>query len=236
VPVPVATGSSLFGGMTVKESTTAPTPQVAADSTKVNTTPKVDSTFNDDLLGVSDDLQPVTQNTTTSSASLFDELDQKTTSATESSSCEVKPTSTTVSQSGFSFLNASSNETLKSEHANEVSFDPLLNPSTSPQTQPTPVNAQMTLLMQQQQQQIRMMQAQMQAMQMGNNPQMMMMMQQQQQQVTPRGNSSGKQVMGGMGGSGVQRSFAFFEDPSKVRKEESNKKFDFVLDAMKGAK
>ena len=232
VPTPATT--SLFGGMTVKQSSSAPTPSMAVDSTKASTAPPADFTSNDDLLGVSDNLQPPTQNGPTSSAALFDGLDQKIDSAPESSASEEKATSATVSQSGFSFLNASSSEEKpKSAVANEVSFDPLLNPSTS-QSQSPPVNSQMALVMQQQQQQIRMMQAQMQAMQMGNNPQRMMMMQ--QQQVTPRSNSSGKQVMGGMGGSGVTRSFAFFEDPTKVRKEESNKKFDFVLDAMKGAK
>jgi len=232
--VPATAGSSLFGGMTVKESTSTSAPPVTVDSTKVSSAPNGASTMSDDLLGVSDDLQPPVQTAPASSASLFDELDQKINVVPESSSGAEKASSAPVSQSGFSFLNASSGETPKQAPAHEISFDPLLNPSTPSQSQPSPVNSQMALLMQQQQQQIRMMQAQMQAMQMGSNPQRLMM---QPQQVNPRGNSTGKQVMGGtMGGSGVTRSFAFFEDPNKVRKEETNKKFDFVLDAMKGAK
>ena len=42
--------------------------------------------------------------------------------------------------------------------------------------------------------------------------------------------------MGAMNGHGINISFAFMEDPTQARRDASNKKFDFVQDAMKGAK
>ena len=42
--------------------------------------------------------------------------------------------------------------------------------------------------------------------------------------------------MGATTGSGVATSFAFMDDPTKVKQDASNKKFDFVQDAMKDAK
>lgn len=158
------------------------------------------------------------------------------------------------SASGFSFLNTGANDStgtsepkqIESAQTPKQSFDPLLSmaaPSSTMAAQPAPMamSAQMAAVMQQQQQQIRMMQAQMQQMQMGGtggNPGVggqfygahvggVMGAQQQ----TPR-----MAVMGGMGGSGVATSFAFMEDPNKVKREASNKKFDFVQDAMKSAR
>lgn len=109
----------------------------------------------------------------------------------------------------------------------------------------TGLNPQMAAVVQQQQQQILMMQAQMQQMQMTNSSSSRFMMMQQQGQV-PSNTSIGakpmmsgqmkQNVMGAHNGSGVATSFAFMEDPNKVRKEATNKKFDFVQDAMKGAR
>ena len=113
----------------------------------------------------------------------------------------------------------------------------------------TGLNPQMAAVVQQQQQQILMMQAQMQAqmqqMQMANSSSARFMMMQQQGQM-PSNTSIGakpmmsgqmkQNVMGAHNGSGVATSFAFMEDPNKVRKEATNKKFDFVQDAMKGAR
>lgn len=108
----------------------------------------------------------------------------------------------------------------------------------------TGLNPQMAAVVQQQQQQILMMQAQMQQMQMANSSSRFMMMQQQGQM--PSNTSVGanpmmggqmkQNIMGAHNGSGVATSFAFMEDPNKVRKEATNKKFDFVQDAMKGAR
>lgn len=108
----------------------------------------------------------------------------------------------------------------------------------------TGMNPNMAAVVQQQQQQIMMMQAQMQQMQMSGNARYMMM---QQQQRMNSSNSVGAtstmggipmkhNIMGASNGSGVATSFAFMEDPSKARREATNKKFEFVQDAMKGAK
>lgn len=43
-------------------------------------------------------------------------------------------------------------------------------------------------------------------------------------------------IMGGSNATGSTTSFTFLDDPVKLRKEASNKKFDFVQDAMKNAK
>jgi hypothetical protein len=120
-----------------------------------------------------------------------------------------------------------------------ASFDPLLSlgpagsttsakPQGMPQMAMTP---QMAMVMQQQQQQIMMMQAQMQQMQMagGNNAQRFPVQQRQ-------ASNGSMGVMGGMGGHGVATSFAFMDDPNKAKKDASNKKFDFIQDAMKSAK
>ena len=113
------------------------------------------------------------------------------------------------------------------------------------QQQPGMMNPQMAAVMQQQQQQIMMMQAQMQQMQMTGNSRFMMMQQNRMQNSaastfapTSGMTASNKQnnIMGANNGSGVATSFAFFEDPNKARREASNKKFEFVQDAMKGAR
>jgi len=94
---------------------------------------------------------------------------------------------------------------------------------------------QMAMVTQQQQEQIMMMQTQqMQQIQMPNGGQQRFSMQQRQ-------GSSGavvgnRSVMGAMGRHGVATSFAFTEDPTEAKKGASNKKFDFVQDAMKSDK
>ena len=112
--------------------------------------------------------------------------------------------------------------------------------------QESAMNPNMAVVVQQQQQQIMMMQAQMQQMQMSGNTRYMMM---QQQKLMNSSNSAGAaptmvgggvpmkhSIMGASNGSGVATSFAFMEDPSKARRDATNKKFEFVQDAMKGAK
>ena len=157
--------------------------------------------------------------------------------------------------SGFSFISGEG-ETQKTQSNTapaKDTFDPLFGLSTpeaessvQPQTQ-TGLNPQMAAVVQQQQQQIMMMQAQMQQMQMANSNNRYMMMQQQQISTTGNGNASfgtnpmmigqmKQNVMGAHNGSGVATSFAFMEDPNKVKKDATNKKFDFVQDAMKGAR
>jgi len=42
--------------------------------------------------------------------------------------------------------------------------------------------------------------------------------------------------MAGLDVTGVATSFAFLNDPARLQKEASNRKFDFVQDAMKSAK
>jgi hypothetical protein len=127
----------------------------------------------------------------------------------------------------------------KTTDTTKASFDPLLNADSSTSAhskmqQPMVMTPQMAMFMQQQQQQFLMMQAQMQKMQMSNPGQQYFMMQQRQGSASSlQGNPS---VMGAMGGHGVATSFAFMEDPSKAKREASNKKFDFVQDAMKSAK
>lgn len=102
-------------------------------------------------------------------------------------------------------------------------------------------NSNMAAVVQQQQQQIMMMQKQMQQMQMTGNTRFMMMQQAQMQSSSGSlGNGTGmpvkQNIMGANNGSGVATSFAFMEDPNKAKKEATNKKFDFVQDAMKGAR
>jgi len=177
-----------------------------------------------------------------------------------------EPTSPTgkASSSGFSFIAKTNSESAPSS-PNKDTFDPLLNSSDTrnldsntmmnlqAQVQqqmggginPAQMNPQMAAAYQQQ---ILMMQMQMQQMQM-QQPQQFMMMQQQQQQGTgplggggAKGGSSinimpgGNKIMGATTGSGVATSFAFMDDPTKVKRDTSNKKFDFVMDAMKDAK
>lgn len=231
----IISNSSLFGGMTVKESNISATVPPASDPDQLarkSTDSHTGRSVSDDLLGVTEESHGIVPSEVPSNNVAFDDL---TSACITENVSEEDNIGVSVSQSGFGFLNSSSSEK-KPAQMNSMTFDPLLNPSVPSQTQPTVINSQMALLMQQQQQQIRLMQAQMQAMQMGNNPQMIMIQQQITRKPAPQIISSGKSVMGGMGSSGVNRSFAFFEDPKKVRQEESNKKFDFVLDAMKGAK
>lgn len=103
------------------------------------------------------------------------------------------------------------------------------------------MDANMAAIVKQQQQQILMMQAQMQQMQMGGSARMMMQQNRMQNSSGSVGQSMPgmpmrQNVMGAINGSGVATSFAFMEDPNKARRDASNKKFEFVQDAMKGAR
>jgi hypothetical protein len=256
-PPAASAGGSMFGGMTMK-STPAPVPvQVPAPVP----TPAVEH----DLFGVVDVKPTPTSTPAPAAPSMFGDMTVKSTTADvlsvatdagkENIDNGAQPSAEApAAGSGFSFLNAGGAAPAAEAAAPKQSFDPLLNaPAPQQQQQQSPAMAnmspQMAAVMQQQQQQILMMQAQMQQMQMGVPGAV-------GQRMVPGVGVAGMNVnmnmggmggipnqqpprmgvMGGMGGSGVSTSFAFMEDPSKVKKEETNKKFDFVMDAMKGAK
>ena len=232
-PAPSAdTGASLFGGMTVKGSVppapTAPAPSTVEPdflgNTVSNPAPAPSSEASPDLFGdVGIEPSPPKKETDTTTQ---------------------EPASDNTS-SGFSFLNSDAKEEPTSEEAPKPNFDPLMGlpgasetQTTSPTAQMPQMTPQMAAIYQQQQQQLLMMQAQMQQMQMasgvaGNTGTPFMMPP--QQNLNPNFNLP-VNVMGATGGSGAKTSFAFMEDPNKKRKEATNKKFDFVQDAMKGAK
>lgn len=238
--------SSLFGGMTMKA--TAPAPAV---STSVPAAPAPQPSVDADFFGVEEESSQsvaVTQSAPAqpSQDSLFGDMDVKSEQVAKSEPAAPVPAPTPAA-SGFSFINSGSApaptqapvEAPVPPKPAAASFDPLLSlgsagsttsakPQGMPQMAMTP---QMAMVMQQQQQQIMMMQAQMQQMQMagGNNAQRFPVQQRQ-------ASNGSMGVMGGMGGHGVATSFAFMEDPNKAKKDASNKKFDFVQDAMKSAK
>jgi len=163
-----------------------------------------------------------------------------------------------ANSSGFSFIGGGAGSTDDPSAPNSPSkatFDPLLSPETRNVDPNSMMNMQQQMQMPAQmnpqmaaayQQQILMMQMQMQQMQMA--PAQFMMMQQAVKQqnsggITKMPSSSminvmpgGNKVMGATTGSGVATSFAFMDDPTKVKQDASNKKFDFVQDAMKDAK
>jgi len=241
-------GNSLFGGMNIKNDTE----KIMAPPTTLST-PKAVEGIGTDLLGV-------TENTKVNiSDGLFggdnDEgkLNENTIDGSENISPEAKIEESTGSTSGFSFMSNAKNteNSSKSPSANKDTFDPLLSTETrvidqkAIMQQPMQINPQVAAAYQQQ---IMMMQMQMQKMQIagGSSPYMMMQHPQKQGSSRPFGSKGslmttalgGKstQVMGATNGSGVATSFAFMEDPAKVKREASNKKFDFVQDAMKDAK
>lgn len=237
-------GGSLFGGMTVKGAPTTVT--VAADVKPVKPQTLVSpSSVDADLLGDVHDSNHTSNPSSANdakpeSSELLDDMVAK-------PSSEMNVESQNTAASGFSFLNGGNESSMKAETSKTVdttksAFDPLLNGEKSvampmkqqQQQHPMVMTPQMAMIMQQQQQQIMMMQAQMQKMQMSNPGQPYFMMQQRQgSNSSLMGNPS---VMGAMGGHGVATSFAFMEDPTKAKREASNKKFDFVQDAMKSAK
>ena len=161
---------------------------------------------------------------------------------------ETKPTEVAPSGSAFSFIQsdkpAPQTESAPTPQTNapspappKQSFDPLLSSNNKNMAQMNNINNMNNMMFTPQQQMAAM----------GINPQMqaaffqqqqqLMMMQQMQMQ---HGMQQVKlPVMGGSpaaGGGGVSTSFAFMDDPAKAKKEEQNKSFDFVKDAMKGAK
>jgi len=249
----------MFGGMTMK-STPAPVPVQMPAPVPVPT-PAVEH----DLFGVVDVKPTPTSTPAPAAPSMFGDMTVKSTTADvlsvatdagkENVDNGAQPsTEAPAAGSGFSFLNAGGAAPVAEAAAPKQSFDPLLNaPAPQQQQQQSPAMAnmspQMAAVMQQQQQQILMMQAQMQQMQMGVQgavgqrmvPNMGVVGMNVNMNMGGMGGIPNQQpprmgVMGGMGGSGVSTSFAFMEDPSKVKKEETNKKFDFVMDAMNGAK
>lgn len=249
-PAPLVTSGnseSLFGGMNLKSNAPPPVKPSASEHT---------TNHSSDLLG--DLTQPNAPALPSNGNGLFDNMAVKSTPPAntgiqvEKENVENAATSTPA-PSGFSFIAEESPATTKpqSQPASKESFDPLMGlGSNEPinkmqQQQPGMMNPQMAAVMQQQQQQIMMMQAQMQQMQMTGNSRFMMMQQNRMQNSaastfapTSGMTASNKQnnIMGANNGSGVATSFAFFEDPNKARREASNKKFEFVQDAMKGAR
>ena len=229
-PVPPPTEPSnndMFGGMNLKSNTpvTAPT----TTDTQTNLLPTeapsskpiaAETSIECDIFG----------DMTVKETSMFGDVTVK----------ETKPTEVAPSGSAFSFMQSDKpapptestpQTTAPTPAAPKQSFDPMLNGNSTN-------TAQMNNMMFTQQQQMAAM---------SMNPQMqaaffqqqMMMMQQMQMQ------NSRQQVkfpvMGGSpaaghGGGGVSTSFAFMDDPAKVKKEQQNKSFDFVKDARKGAK
>lgn len=233
-------GGDLFGGMVVKSSNGSHVQPVSAG--KAVSATGVDN----DLLGDINEGNPAPPSSNPTlkpdpNTLLFDNMVVK--------DCSEKVEPKNPATSGFSFLNSDKETSMKSDASKtsdtkQSTFDPLLNSDAShslpsklqqPQ-QPMVMTPQMAMFMQQQQQQFLMMQAQMQKMQMSNaggGQQYYMMQQRQGSTGSLMGNPS---VMGAMGGHGVATSFAFMEDPNKAKREASNKKFDFVQDAMKSAK
>jgi len=255
-PAPVAAaassnsgGDSLFGGMNMKSVSSTATTKVNLDPTP------------SDFLGVEATLTPAPVEAT--SGGMFDNMAIKTTPATSEVVEDGKENVENAATSGFSFIaerNTTTEETKKTPTPSKDSFDPLLslgstsnsNPNSKMQQQTQQpllaggLTPQMAAVMQQQQQQILMMQAQMQQMQMTGQSGRMMMMQQARMQTSAgsvgvsgnvgTGMPMRHNIMGATNGSGVATSFAFMEDPNKARRDESNKKFEFVQDAMKGAR
>lgn len=254
-------GDSLFGGMSVKSKVeTAPTPApptpapesdllggVLEQESMPATTPAPATATSDG--GFFGELNVKAVN----SASTTDIAGKENLLNVDDSSKE------TEAGSGFSFMNDDKKDTMPSTVSSKNSFDPLMGTSSSA----TPSNNRMqmsaeaqqqaqmmmtpqmaTLLQQQQQQQLLLMQ--MQQMQMSNGnananagaANRMMMMQQAQQQTSSSNMSMPRNVpvMGGANAGAMSASFAFMDDPAKVKKDASNKKFDFVSDAMKSAR
>jgi len=265
-PTAASGNNSLFGGMNVKAGDVTNTmpvmppqasppvppppqniePDLFAPSLTPTTTPAPGLFGNVTVVGPT--TTPITDPTTADGKENIEQLPE--------------PASPTRKEgSGFSFI---AKTTSAPSSPDKATFDPLLSnpaarnldPNTMMSMQqmqqqgglgaisPAQMNPQMAAAYQQQ---ILMMQMQMQQMQMGGQAQQFMMMQQQQQSSGSlggggKGGSSinimpgGNKIMGATTGSGVATSFAFMDDPTKVKRDTSNKKFDFVMDAMKDAK
>jgi hypothetical protein len=234
-PAAIDTGNSLFGGMTVKG--TAPPLAAPAPAPAV---------VEPDFLGTivaEPALVPATSST--APADLFGDVAIKPSPSENENDANIAQNSASDNKSSaFSFLSSTTSleeeDTKVTESAPKPIFDPLMGLSgASATTQQPSMPPQMAVMYQQQQQQLLMMQAQMQQMQMAaaaaGNTAAPFMMPPLQQNSNPNLNMP-INVMGATGGSGAKTSFAFMEDPSQKRKEATNKKFDFVQDAMKGAK
>jgi len=238
-------GNSLFGGMNMKND---------IDKTEVPVTPASElvKDTETDLLDATEDAKLDTTAGFLGSLSVKGKLDGEAGDGKENIAVETKSEEPTGSTSGFTFMNSTekSEVSANSPTANKDTFDPLLSPETrnldqkNVMQQPMQINPQTAAAYQQQ---ILMMRMQMQQMQMANSSTPFMMMQQAQKQGASGSLKKGSPmikvitgkttpVMGATNGSGVATSFAFMEDPAKVKREASNKKFDFVQDAMKDAK
>lgn len=241
---------SLFGGMSVKskaETTTPIMPELVASS-------------DSDLLGVVKESTPIAVSTSapkTSDSGIFGDLNVKpsTSSAPNATGKEnLDNVEEPSNGSGFSFMNGEKESTTSHAIASKDSFDPLMGSSSST-NQPNnkmqqSIEAQQqakmmmtpqmaALLQQQQQQQMLLMQMQQMQITSGNaNTVNRVMMQQSPQQTSSNMNAMPRTVpvMGGVHAGGMSASFAFMDDPAKAKKDASNKKFDFVSDAMKSAR
>lgn len=238
-PVPPPSGpftNDMFGGMNLKSNTpvTAPTttdkqgtllPTAAAPNSMATAT---ENSIECDIFG--------DMNVKESSPSMFGDVTVK----------ETKPTEAAPSGSAFSFIQsdkpASQTESESTPETSapspappKQSFDPLLSGSNN--NNMAQMNNMNNMMFPPQQQMAAMgINPQMQAAFFQQQQQMMMMQQMQMQQSMQQAKLP---VMGGSpaaGGGGVSTSFAFMDDPAKVEKEQQNKSFDFVKDAMNGAK
>jgi len=256
VPVPIAAEPDLFGTVDNVVVQPAPTPVAAPSNASIfdNMNVKPNDTANVNVAPAP--MKENVENANTVQTQSPPETAAPSSSGFSFMNSGATDTSSTPAGPGPGLSEPKQDESM-SAHAHQPpkpSFDPLLSMGMgAPSSTNTAnvnvghpnsmaMNAQMAALMQQQQQQIMMMQAQMQQMRMGATG------------TGPGGapgvgggqfmgeNAGGGMqaprmgVMGGMGGSGVATSFAFMEDPNKVKREASNKKFDFVQDAMKGAR
>lgn len=252
-----SSSDSLFGGMSVKN-------KVETVTTSTMSAPV--ATSDSDLLGTVEESTPVVASTSidpaTSDPGIFGDLNVKPSisSVTNTTGKEnVDNVDVPSNGSGFSFMTGekeSTTSTASNPIPSKDSFDPLIGSSSST-SQPNNkmqqsveaqqqaqmmMTPQMAALLQQQQQQ-QMLLMQMQQIQMtpgntGNTGAVNRMMMQQSQQAPSNMSSMPRAVpvMGGAHAGGMSASFAFMEDPAKAKKDASNKKFDFVSDAMKSAR
>jgi len=220
------------------------------------------ATSDSDLLGTVEESTPAVASTSidpaTSDPGIFGDLNVKPSVSSVKNTTgkeNIDNVDVPSNGSGFSFMTGekeSTTSTASNPIPSKDSFDPLIGSSSST-SQPNnkmqlSVEAQQqaqmmmtpqmaALLQQQQQQQMLLMQMQQMQMKPGNTGAVNRMMMQSQQ--APSNMSSMPRavpVMGGAHAGGMSASFAFMEDPAKAKKDASNKKFDFVSDAMKSAR
>jgi len=259
-PPSLSSSADMFGGMNIKSSSSAeqpppPSAPVNDDLLATPSTPTTTTTTTNDMFGALSLKQPKsTEETITAvapavapvTAAAIDNTGASAFSFMNASSAETPQTTDT-----FPAVPVSATTT-----PSKASFDPFLSMGATTNTN-TNININNMSPSQQQQLQQQQQMAMMAAA--ANNPQMQaaafysaqqqqqqqqMMMMQMQMQMSAIGGNPNAGVMpskvpvmgGGAHAGGVSTSFAFMDDPAKAKKEKQNKTFDFVKDAMKGAK